>query len=317
MVLCERPMEEPCGACRPCRQVQGLTHPDLHWVMPVPRPKAADPEKQIEELADAIGETIAERRANPLWSEAGGMAGHFVATARLLQRHAALTPVEGRKKLFLVAEADRLVPQESSQEAANALLKLLEEPPSDAQFILTVTDPNLLLPTVRSRAVTLRLGRLTDNEIRGFIGDWLEPKPAADVVEAMVRRAQGSIGQSLTEGEASARARKAAEHVLEAAHGDSVTRMERALRQGPWSARGDFAAIVDALAELLGEEARRQGQPVEPKGAVAGHLAGRGLRRLVLARERVLEVRELAQGNVNPQLLLATLEEELAEALWR
>ena len=53
-------------------------------------------------------------------------------SVRLLQRRAALTSVEGGWRVFIVGEADRLVPQESSPEAANALLKLLEEPPAGA-----------------------------------------------------------------------------------------------------------------------------------------------------------------------------------------
>ncbi len=47
-VLCEE-QDRPCGRCRGCLQVLGLAHPDLHWFMPVPRPKATEPEKQAEE----------------------------------------------------------------------------------------------------------------------------------------------------------------------------------------------------------------------------------------------------------------------------
>ncbi len=94
------------------------------------------------------------------------MAIHGIATVRLLQRRAALTPVEGGRRIFIVGEADRLVPQESSPEAANALLKLLEEPPPGSLFILTTVDPGLMLPTVRSRSVPVRLGRLSDDDVR-------------------------------------------------------------------------------------------------------------------------------------------------------
>ena len=87
--------------------------------------------------------------------------------------------------------------------------------------------------------------------------------------------------------------------------------MERSLKQGAWSARGDFSAMLEALADLLGEEARAQGEA----GAGAAQKKWSGLPQLVRARERVLEARDMAQGNVNPQLLLAALQADLAEAL--
>jgi DNA polymerase-3 subunit delta' len=279
--------------------------------MPVPRPKAGEADKQVDELAQAVEETLAARRANPLYGPPGGMAGHFVATARLLQRRAALTPAQGSRKVFLLAEADRLVPQEASQEAANALLKLLEEPPADTQFVLTVTDPNLLLPTVRSRTVALRLGRLPDRLVEQFLAERLEPRPSQEQLRGMVARAGGAIGRAIIDGDETARARQAAREVMEATRKGEAARAERALKQGAWSARGDFSAMLEALADLLGEEAR--GLSDSDSGSATK--SGSGLPQLVQARERVLEARDLAQGNVNPQLLLAALQADLAEAV--
>jgi DNA polymerase III subunit delta' len=312
-LLCEAGARRPCGTCWSCTQVLKLTHPDLHWLVPVLRPKAADPDKAVEELADAVGALIEERRQKPLWSAPEGMAGHFVATARLLQRRAALTPVVARKKVFLLAEADRLVPQEASQEAANALLKLLEEPPADTQLILTVVDPNRLLPTVRSRLVPLRLGRLSDEQVEGFLGRYAGL--AGTELRGRVARAGGSIGQALAAGEESAKSARAADELLKAVLSGPAVRAERALKQGPWAARGEFTAMLDSLAEVLGEAARAaSGQPAGgplPEGL----RSPRPVQALVAAQTRVLAAREAAQGNVNPQLLLAVLAEDLAEVL--
>ena len=107
----------------------GLAHADLHWFVPIPRPKAADPDKAVEEAAQALAEVMEERRTQPLYGPPDGMASHSMASVRLLHRQAALTAVEGGRRVFILGDAERLVPQESSQEAANALLKLLEEPP--------------------------------------------------------------------------------------------------------------------------------------------------------------------------------------------
>ena len=73
------------------------------------------------------------------------MASHGIAMVRLLQRRAALTSVEGGSRVFIIGEADRLVAQEASPEAANALLKLLEEPPPGSLFVLTTVEPRRLL----------------------------------------------------------------------------------------------------------------------------------------------------------------------------
>lgn len=315
LVLCEQPDGEPCGRCRACRLVEELAHPDLHWFVPILRPKATDPDKQVAEAAEILAEAMEERRKQPLYGAPDGMASHSVASVRLLQRRAALTAAEGGRKFFLVGDAERLVPQESSQEAANALLKLLEEPPPQTFFVLTAVDARRLLPTIRSRAVPLRLGRLGDAEVREFLRTRVQPPPAGAELEARVAAAEGAIGAAVRAGDETARARDAAVQMLEAVLGGPGARLERALRQAPYAARGDFSSLLDALADTLGEAARGTlGHPV--RGAVPDRLLRhRGPEPLLRAIEHVERAREAAAGNVNPQLLLAVLGEELAEVL--
>lgn len=316
LILCQAPRDgEPCGTCGPCRRVLGLGHPDLHWFMPVPRPKAAEADRQVTELEEAIAAVVAERRAAPLYEALGGMAGHFVATARLLQRRAVLTPVEGRKKVFILGEAERLVPQEANPEAANALLKLLEEPPADTVLCLTATDPGLVLPTIRSRTVTVRVGRLPDREVEEFLRGVLKPAPNADVLAARVRQAGGCIGAAIGADAADAKARQWAVDVLNAVLAGPTARAEQSLRQAPWSARGDFTGLLDALADSLHEATRTAlGESPVASGPLEG-LSRRPPAALLRATERVLEARAVAQGNVNPQLLLASLGDALARTL--
>jgi DNA polymerase-3 subunit delta' len=315
LVLCEAAREEPCGSCRACRLVGGLAHPDLHWFVPIQRPKASEPDKQVEEASQALATAMEERRSQPLYVQSDGMASHGIAGVRLLQRRAALTSVEGGRRVFIIGEADRLVSQESSQEAANALLKLLEEPPPGSLFVLTTVDTQRLLPTVRSRAVLLRLGGLPDADVRGFLATSLRPAPSAAELEQRVAAAEGSIGRALTVGEESGRAQQAAERLLEAVMAGPGPSLEQALKQAPWSARGDFTAMLDALAETLSEAARETlgGSPRRPVPRALqryGHPD-----RLLKAMEHVADAREAAWGNVNPQILLAVLGEELAEVL--
>lgn len=315
LVLCERPDDEPCGACRACRLVGGLTHADLHWFVPIPRPKAGDPDKQVDEAAETLAGIMEDRRKRPLYSPSDGMASHPIAAVRLLQRRMALTSVEGGRRVFIVGEADRLVPQESSPEAANATLKLLEEPPAGALIVLTTLDPRRVLPTIRSRAAPVRLSRLRDDEVADFLARHTEPRWNGDKIEARVALAAGSIGVALAEGEDAGRAYRSAEQLLAAVVEGRGSALERALGQATFAARGEFAAMLDALAETLGEAARgTMGQPVR-RNVPAPLLRHRSPEPLLHAMEKVVEAREAAAGNVNPQVLLAVLGEELAEVL--
>jgi DNA polymerase III subunit delta' len=313
LVLCTEKGPEPCGRCRPCRLVENLGHADLHWLVPIPRPKAGDPDKAVDEAAQAIAEVMDERRTKPLYGVPDGMASHSMASVRLLQRQAALTSVEGGRRVFIIGDADRLVPQESSQEAANALLKLLEEPPAGSLFLLTTVDARRLLPTIRSRAVPVRLNRLTDGEVRGFLERELDAQ-TPETLDDRVALAGGSIGAALAAGDEAGKAYRAAGQLLEAVMAGSADRYECALRQAPYSARGEFTAMLDALAETLGEAARG-GLGHAARRPVPAALKRAGPGALLQAMERVAEAREAAYGNVNPQILLAVLGEELAEVL--
>ena len=82
---------------------------------------------------------------------------------RLLKERAQFSPLQGLRRIFLIDSIDR-----ANEQAANSLLKTLEEPPSYLILVLTAENPYDLLPTIRSRAVPLRLGRLSEPEMRAF-----------------------------------------------------------------------------------------------------------------------------------------------------
>src|SRR5205823_5616820 len=83
---------------------------------------------------------------------------------RLLKERAPFKPLRGNRRVFLIDHIDR-----ANEQAANSLLKTLEEPPEHLILILTARNPYDLLPTIRSRSVPLRLARLSDDEMRTFI----------------------------------------------------------------------------------------------------------------------------------------------------
>src|SRR2546430_2306460 len=71
---------EPCGLCQPCKLVLNLSHPDVHWFVPVElSKKGADADKQVDLAAEALAEQLATRREQPLSPPPPGLAGHRVA----------------------------------------------------------------------------------------------------------------------------------------------------------------------------------------------------------------------------------------------
>ena len=174
LIHCEAPGQEPCGQCRPCRLVLSLQHPDVHWFVPLELSKrggtggTGEADKQIELAADALAEEMTARREQPLYGPPAGLASHPVASVRLLLKRLALTPAMGKRKVFIVGDAERLIPQLGTEVAANALLKALEEPPANSVIIITAADPNALLPTIISRVVLVRVARIADSDVTVF-----------------------------------------------------------------------------------------------------------------------------------------------------
>lgn len=308
MLLCESDAERPCGRCQSCRYALELAHPDLLWFFPRPRPKDADqtPDEVRSDYADAAIERL---KSGGLYAAPSGSEGIFVATVRAIVTAASLSPALGRRKVFVVGDADRMVPQEGSEFAANAFLKLLEEPPSDTTIVLTTSEPGALLPTVRSRVAAIRVAPLRDDGVRAFLEDeavskTLAAEPIPGDADRRVQLAMGAPG-SLLGGTARDDAESQARRILEAVDGPAADRYSVALGQGVSKARGAFSDSLEALAGLLHERVR---------GAVA-----RGDERRALAAARAIDcvelARERAYGNANPQLVTAGLIADLAEAL--
>src|SRR5262245_18667903 len=122
-LLCDRHRDadlESCGECPSCRLVAARTHPDLILVSP-PEGKSILPIKLM------IGE-----------NETRGKEG--------LCHDLSLRPMLARRRVAVIDEADWM-----NDEAANALLKTLEEPPQNSVLILVASTSDGLLPTIRSR----------------------------------------------------------------------------------------------------------------------------------------------------------------------
>ncbi len=157
-LLCERVPEgrlDPCGACPGCLQVMAGTHPDLLQVAK-PDDKQELPIRVIRDLCLDLG----------------------------------LKPMSGRRKVAIVDDADDL-----NDEAANAFLKTLEEPPAGSVLILVGTSAEGQLDTILSRCRVLRFDALPESELAELL---VEQQIVANPVDAakLARLAEGSVARA-------------------------------------------------------------------------------------------------------------------------
>lgn len=329
LLLCERPTATgPCDACQPCRLAVRLEHPDLHWFFPLLRPKG-NADRLLEALEEARSAELELRRSQPLRpSLPVGMEGIFLPQVQALLRIASARPAMGRRKVFVVGDAELLVSQEASPEAANALLKLLEEPPADTTLVLTASDPDLLLPTVRSRLLPVRLRPIAVDRAAAFLSSHGDVDPASALWSATL--AGGAIGRALAflpnGGEAGTleAVRQQGRQLLAAALDRSpAPRFLAGLKESPMGARAGFSDALESLtlwlrdlgAVATGAEAVVMNQDsLEWLRSAARQIPdAAGIPRAIGV---VDEVVQLAQININPQLattaLLLRLRRELA-----
>ncbi len=311
----------PCGRCQPCRLTERLAHPDLHWFFPLPRPEGATADRLRDKLEESRAAELQLRRETPLHIPTYDRPpAHFLAAVQTLQQRASMRPAMGNRKVFVVGDAELMVPQESSPEAANAFLKLLEEPPADTFLILTTAQPGALLPTIRSRVLPVRLLPLAEDAVLSLLVEdrGMDPVRAG----AVARAAQGAIGRALrlvSDGEGAGPLelqRQAGRTLLGTAATENPTgRLAAAHAQAPVSARGEFLDLLDALAlwlrDLMAVAAHATEQvlnvnDLEFLQRIVTRLAPSPVA-VSRALERVSRARELAGGNVNPQLILADL----------
>ena len=330
LILCEAPTADgPCNVCRGCRMALGLQHPDLIWYFPLERPRArSSREKEEEAFEEARHAALDQIRSAPLrpsWSEL--IRGIHFPMIRNLRKEAARRPAVGPRRLFLIADAEELVAQDSSAAAANALLKTLEEPPADTWFILTSSEPGRILSTIRSRSTAVHLAPLRGDQVQAFLAGHTDAGP--DAIDKSVALSGGSIGRALgflpdgdSDGPLDTLRRDAFRLLRAAIERRSADRYALALAQKASGGRGlhellvalegwirDLAVIAAwPEAPVLNVDARSWLLDTVRTHAIHPDLAAASL-------EHVESARAAAAGNANPQLLIGNLLGELNRAL--
>ena len=298
-----------------------LEHPDLHWYFPLPKPKRVRPAKLAEAMEEARYEALTERRQHPLRpaSAATEPTGLYLAVAQTLRSHAHRRPAVGPRQVFVIGEAETLVPQESSQEAANALLKLLEEPPPSTRLILTSSEPGRLLPTIRSRTMPLHLPALSPDGVEEFLVEVGEV--SRDDARRAAHLGRGSIGRALgflpNEGEPGpleVLRTQAFELLTAASDTDAGAVYRKSLELAATRSRGLmplFELLEDALRDLSATAARTsQGLINTDREELLERIRrGRDIHPLTVTRvfRHLEEAKELVAGNVNSQLIMVGL----------
>lgn len=155
-LLCEKGKAEPCMQCHACKQVLSDNHPDLIHVTHE-KPNSIG----VDDIREQINDTIMVR------------------------------PYSSYYKIYIVDEAEKM-----TQQAQNALLKTIEEPPSYAIIILLTTNQEAFLPTILSRCVQLKLKPLRDFVVKNYLVEALHvPEADADVYAAFAR---GNLGKAIS-----------------------------------------------------------------------------------------------------------------------
>ena len=169
---CRTPKDnEACGVCSSCVRIRKLNYPT--------RDDADEWTQIIWTDHPDVGLVVAPRRVLR------------VEQMRQIEKEANYRPFEGKARVFLIDEADKL-----NDASANALLKVLEEPPRTSHLILITARPAMLLPTILSRCQMIRFSPLTPAEIEShLIKDNLVDSKTARL---RARAAGGSIGRALS-----------------------------------------------------------------------------------------------------------------------
>ena len=193
LLLCERPTDDgPCGTCPQCIQSGQLTHPDFHFIFPVVK----------------SGATGTSEEFLPTWREVV-LLRPFLTYGRWLDE----AGFDKKQALIAVSESDRILkiaslrsfaggakiifiwmPEKMNVNAANKLLKVLEEPEHNTFFLLVSHHPEQLLQTIKSRCQILAVPPLAEEDVVSWLSR-RDDLPAGPVKSAAAI-ARGNVGEA-------------------------------------------------------------------------------------------------------------------------
>jgi len=198
LLNCETSSEKPCDTCPSCQRFRQLQHEKLKLIFPLPavRKKKDDGSGTSSTIGkgdmELVTEAIAKKAEDHFHKiKIPKSTRILIQSIRELRKTLYLKSEPSGRKIVLIFDAHLL--SVGIGEAANALLKILEEPPENTTLILVTDHVELLLPTILSRCQRVGIPRLNDI----FIQDWLQMKMVKDSeIQLLAGLSQGNIHQA-------------------------------------------------------------------------------------------------------------------------
>lgn len=163
--------QDACGECPSCQKIGKFIHPDLHFVFPVSSTKSKTGKDVISDgfISEWRKFLVENKYAGPVeWSQQFGGENKQLNISREESRNIlkklSLKSFEGEYKVMIIWLAEFMHPS-----AANALLKLLEEPPDNTVFLLVTNDYEKIIGTILSRVQLLKIRPFNKTEISGYL----------------------------------------------------------------------------------------------------------------------------------------------------
>ncbi len=193
LVNCEQPKEvegdnqavKPCGECRNCRNIFALSYPGLYMAVPIA------PHKNQDEAIDLTNEVVQAKRGEPFAIlSSSGTTNIPVSVAREIKKSLSRKPDADMTRVVLFYQMEKM-----KTSSADALLKMIEEPPPDTIIVLVAQKPESLLPTIQSRAQKIGVGRVPAETIKAYLLEKYEISESRATL--LSRIAEGSPGRAV------------------------------------------------------------------------------------------------------------------------
>lgn len=188
----ERHDGDSCGKCPSCLQHQNFNNPDLHFVYPIiKRDKAIVSKDYIAPWKEMLSQWsyMPVEKWNDLINAGNSQTAIMVSESDDIVSRASLSAFQENYKIFLI-----WLPEKMRIEAANKLLKIIEEPFEDTIFLLVSNDDSKLLPTIFSRAIRYNCRPLSEFEIISYLTS--KKGVNSEIAALSAKISEGSVGKA-------------------------------------------------------------------------------------------------------------------------
>lgn len=267
-LVCRAEGDGADGTCGACLRAARFQHPDIRFLFPV-----MSDEDDPESIAGVLAEVANDPHHVFTYEKAASIR---IGLTRDLLRELAYKPYEGRRRVIVLRDADRM-----REDQYSAMLKTLEEPGASTLWILTTARPQRLPATIRSRCLKVKFAPLAEEAVEDYLKE--QAGLPASTARLLAALAAGSLSRALTmRGENVAGLRDDALRQLGAANsGDPGRILAAAGEAAAWSNREKMRRTLEFQFLLLRDLLRlRHGAPEES----------------LVNRDRVADLRRVAPG---------------------